>query len=172
MSETRRRHVTRLTLVALVLALTAPSSEAGGARLEGYVLGVDGRAATGYRIHLVDDEGRDVAQAATTDEGIYRFRDLSSGAYSVGIESPEGRMSPVAAPPIRLAADELARRDIKLVEADEAQRAAVSQDNNSFGVFWAGLSPLAKAGTVIGVFIILGVTIKALDDDEKRGTRD
>ena len=170
MSKTQSRIVARLTLLALVLALAPTSSEAAGARLEGYVLAVDGRAADGHRVHLIDDRGQDVAQVTTSDEGVYRFRDLPGGAYALGIESPEGRVAPVAAAPIRLGQDELARRDIKLVQADQDQRDTVGQENNSFGIFWAGLSPAAKAWSVIGVFVILGITIKALDDDDPKGT--
>jgi hypothetical protein len=166
MNKMQSKTVARLVAVALLLALAPAPSAATGSRLEGYVLGVDGRAADGYRIHLIDGEGRDVRQAPTSDEGIYRFRDLSAGAYSLGVENPEGRMAPVAAAPIRLGDDELARRDIKLVEADRDEREAVSRENNSFGVFWAGLSPAAKAWSVVGVFVILGVTIAALDDED------
>jgi hypothetical protein len=168
MSKIQTDVVARLTLVVLVLAWVAPA-EAAGARLEGYLLDVDGRAAPGFEIHLIDDEGQDVARAATSDEGLYRFRDLTSGSYSLGIEDPDGRIAPVAAPPVRLGSDELARRDIKLVQAGTAERERVGRENFSFGVFWAGLSPAAKAGSVIGTFVLLGLTIKALDD-EPHGT--
>jgi hypothetical protein len=172
MSKTHSRIVARLTLLALALALAPLPSQAAGARLEGYVLAVDGRAADGHRVHLIDDSGRDVGQATTSDEGLYRFRDLAGGSYALGIENPEGRVAPVAAPPIRLGQDELARRDIKLVQADQTQRETVGQENNSFGVYWAGLSPAAKAWSVIGVFVILGVAIVALDDDDAKGSPD
>jgi len=172
MSKTERRIVAHLTLLILILAIVpTPTEAAGAARLEGVVLGVDGRAAGGHRVHLIDDTGHDVAQAMTGDEGVYRFRDLSSGAYVLGIENPEGLVAPVSAALIRLGNDELARRDVKLVQADQAQREMASNENGGFGVFWAGLSPGAKAWSVIGVFIILGITIEALDEDENRGTQ-
>lgn len=167
MTHMQIKTVARLVMVALVLALAPVQAQAGGARLEGYLLGVDGRAASGYRIHLIDDEGLDVAQSLTSDEGVYRFRDVTAGAYSLGVESPEGRVAPVAAPPVRLGADELARRDIKLIASGDAEREAVERENYSFGVWWAGLSPAAKAGSVVGVFVILGVTVQALDDEDQ-----
>jgi len=34
----------------------------------------------------------------------------------------------------------------------------------------AGLSPTAKAGSVIGTFVLLGFTIKALDEDSERAS--
>jgi len=174
MSRTQNTFVARVTLVALALtpALAPVSAQApAGARLEGFVLGVDGRAAPGYRVHLIDATGRDVAQAATGGDGVYRFRDLASGAYSLGIENTEGQIAPVAAPPVRLGRDELARRDVKMVDADPARRDSASRENASFGVFWAGLSPGAKAWSVIGVFVLVGITIKALDDGETRSTQ-
>jgi hypothetical protein len=165
------KRVARLMLAALALSIASVPVEAGGARLEGYLVGADGRAAAGYRVHLIDGEGRDVEQSETSDEGVYRFRDLASGAYSLGIESPDGRMAPVAAPPVRLDADELARRDIKLVEASADQQAAVGRENKGFGFWWAGLPPEAKAGAVIGTFVALGLGMQALDDDsEDRGS--
>jgi len=164
MSKTQIDIVARLTLVVLVLALVTPA-QAAGARLEGYLLDVDGRAASGFKVHLIDGRGGDVAEASTTGEGVYRFRDLPSGSYSLGIEDREGRMAPVSAPPVRLDDDELARRDVKLVQAGQLERERVGRENFSFGVFWAGLSPVAKAGSVIGTFVLLGFTIKALDDD-------
>lgn len=169
MTDMQSRMVAPLISVALALALVPVQAEAGGARLEGYLLGVDGRAASDHKVHLIDGEGHDVAQSSTSGEGVYRFHDLRAGEYSLGIESPEGRMAPVAAPPVRLGADELARRDIKLVASGEAERERVQRENYSFGVWWAGLSPAAKAGTVVGTFVILGVTVQALDD-ENAGT--
>jgi hypothetical protein len=170
MFDMRTKTVARLILAALVLALAPVQAEAGGGRLEGYLLGVDGRAASDHRVHLIDGDGLGVAQTSTSDDGVYRFRDLKAGEYSLGIESPDGQMAPVAAPPVRLGTDELARRDIKLIASGQAERDAVGRENYSFGVWWAGLSPAAKAGSIIGTFVILGVTVKALDDDEEGGT--
>ena len=48
MSKTQIDIVARLTLVVLVLALVTPA-QAAGARLEGYLLDVDGRAASGFK---------------------------------------------------------------------------------------------------------------------------
>jgi hypothetical protein len=165
------KSVARVLLVALVMTLVPAHAAAGGARLEGYVLDVDGRAASGFTVHLIDDTGEEVARSTTSDEGVYRFRDLASGAYSLGVGNPEGQVAPVSAPPVRMGPEELARRDIKLVRATGAEREAVGVGNRSFGMFWAGLSPAAKAWSVIGVVVILGITVKALDsDDESKAT--
>ena len=53
--------------VAGLLILLAP-------RLEGLLLGVDGRPATEMRVHLIDDQGRDLAQVATSEDGLYSFK--------------------------------------------------------------------------------------------------
>jgi hypothetical protein len=172
MSKFPRVTIAGSTLVALVLAFfpALALGNPGGARLEGYLVDVDGRTAQGFRVHLIDASGRDTAQATTSDRGVYRFRDLEAGAYSLGIENTEGQLAPVNAPPVKLASNELARRDIKLVGADAGDRAAVSEVNHSFGVWWAGLSPATKAWSVVGSFIILGIALSALDSHDNRAT--
>ena len=152
MSKIQQSVAARVTLAALVLALLpAPAwSDAPGARLEGLLLDTDGRAATGYRVHLIDSNGQDVAQAGTSPGGLYSFRDLPSGHYSLGIESPEGLMAPVAAPPVHLTRNALARRDVKLVQGTAEQQAAIGQQNYSIGLWLAGLTKLQKAGVAFG----------------------
>jgi len=168
MNQTQTQLVARLMLVVLILMLAPVRAEAAGSRLEGLVLDLDGRAATDHVVHLIDLEGRDVAQSSTSDDGVYRFRDLASGEYSLGIEHGEGRVAPVAAPPVRLGHDQLARRDIKLIRATGEEQADVGKKNRSFGVFWASLSPVAKAGMLLGTVVVLGVTVQALDDESRR----
>ena len=163
MSFQIRTVAAHVALFAMLLAVTP--AQAAGARLEGYVVGTDGRGVSGYQVHLIDGTGQGVQKATTSEKGVYRFRDLPAGAYSLGIESPEGKVAPVAAPPTELASAELARRDIKLVEASREQREAVAKQNADFGLWWAGLSPPAKAWAVVAVFVVLGVTFAALDDE-------
>ncbi len=158
------------TLLALVLGVQqAPlRANSGGARLEGFLIDVDGRAASGFRVHLIDSRGEDVAQATSSDQGIYAFRELPAGTYSLGIENTEGQIARVAAPVLRLGSDELARRDIKLllIEADNAAAGdTATRTAGGFGVYWAGLPPAARAGSVVGFFVILGLTLSALDDE-------
>jgi len=164
MNSKHRTLAAHVALAALLLALTP--AHAGGARLEGYVVDVDGRGAPGFRVHLIDDTGQAVAAARTTAKGVYRFRDLPAGDYSLGVESPDGKLAPVAAPPTKLNDAELARRDIKLVEANQAERETVGIENHSFGVWWAGLTKPAKTWAVLGVVVLVGLTYEALDDDE------
>ncbi len=161
------------TLLALVLGLPQATlrANAGGARLEGFLIDVDGRAASGFRVHLIDSRGEDVAQATTSDRGIYAFQELPAGTYSLGIENTEGQIARVAAPALRLGSDELARRDIKLMRADDdAAGDTADQTAKGFGICWAGLPPAVRAGSVVGVFVILGLTLSALDD-ESNATR-
>jgi len=164
MSKLQQTAVAGSTMLALILTVTAAPAMAG-ARIEGLLVDVDGRAATGYRVHLIDGNGEDVSQASAGDGGIYSFKDLPAGRYSLGVENPEGRIAPVASPPVRLAQNELARRDIKLMPTTPEAREAVGAQNAEFGLFWAGLSPWAKTWSVIGVLVFLGVTISALSDE-------
>ena len=155
------------TLLALLLAVPqAPSrASAGGARLEGFLIDVDGRAAAGFRVHLIDSLGDDVAQATTSGRGIYAFQQLPAGTYSLGIENIEGRIARVAAPGLRLGTDELARRDIKLMQANAAADTGTTAAPEGFLVYWAGLPPAVRASSVVGVFVILGLTLSKLDDE-------
>ena len=118
------------------------------------MLGVDGRPAAEMRVHLIDGQGRDVAQAATSEDGLYSFKDLPSGEYSLGIENAEGQMAPVAAPPVRLGQGELARRDLKLMQADPAAVNAATAANYGMGTWWASLTPAAKAWTVVAIVAV------------------
>lgn len=164
MNKVRKTTGAAATLVAVVLALT-PTQALASARLEGLLVGADGRAATGFRVHLIDASGADVAQASASHAGLYSFRDLPAGAYSLGVENTQGQIAPVAAPPVRLADNQLARRDIRLQPATDAEREAVGQINADFGMFWAGLSPMAKTWAIIGTLFFVGVTLVALDNE-------
>jgi hypothetical protein len=166
MSKPYKTAVAAPTILALILTLAGAPALAGG-RIEGLLVDVDGRAAAGFRVHLIDSSGTDVSRAAASEGGIYSFRDLPAGRYSLGVESPDGKVAPVASPPVRLSENELARRDIKLMPATPEAREAVGAANADFGLWWAGLSPWAKTWSVIGVLAFLGVTWAALDDDDE-----
>ncbi len=160
MSKMHRVAVSTLLALVLGLAQAPPRANAGGARLEGFLIDVDGRAASGFRVHLIDSRGEDVAQATSSDQGIYAFQELPAGTYSLGIENTEGRIARVAAPALRLGPNELARRDIKLMQADNA---AAGDTAGGFAIYWAGLPPAVRAGSVVAVFVILGLTLRALN---------
>jgi hypothetical protein len=153
-----------LCLTALPAVAGSPD---GAARLEGRVLGVDGFPASGYRIHLVGGAGADLGRSEVDEKGIYSFPGLAPGAYSLGVESPEGLVAPVASPPIQLGARELARRDIKLMEADAQAIDGMLAANPSLGAWWGERTLAAKIWTVVGIVAIAGVTSAALDDDDE-----
>jgi hypothetical protein len=157
------------TLVALAATLLPATARAGqpGATLEGLILGSDGRAGAGYRVHLIDREGRVVARATASASGHYTFEGVAGGEYALGIESAEGLMAPVAAPPVRVGRDGLVRRDIKLIGASPEQQAAAGTGSYSVGMWWAGLSTASKAWTIVGVVVITGITVAALTDDDE-----
>jgi len=156
------------TVFALLLWVASPVlAGADGARLEGLLLGVDGRPAAAMTVHLIDTPGRDLAQAATSDDGVYSFKDLPAGEYSLGVESPEGGMAPVAAPPVRLTSGELARRDLKLMQADAVSVNAATGANYGMGAWWASLTPAAKAWTVVAVLAVVGITAAALSTENE-----
>jgi len=157
--------------LAVCGATMAPPAAAGsgGGRLEGLLVGVDGRAASGYTLHLIDGDGRDVGQSRTSDEGIYSFPELPSGDYALGVEAPDGRVALVDAAPVRVGRSSLARRDVRLTEANPADQNSVLTANPSLGLWWAGLSPTARAWSIVGMTILTVITISAFrrDDDSR-----
>jgi hypothetical protein len=171
MSRTLRSLAACATLVALLPWIAPPAALAGsagsGARLEGLLLGLDGRAAVDHRVHLIDADGEDLAQSDVAEDGLYSFAGLPAGHYSLGVELPDGTFTPVAAPPVRLGRDGLARRDVKLLttlEGDASNEAL--QANYGLGKWWNGLSTGGKVWTILGVLVAAGLIYEVLDDDE------
>jgi hypothetical protein len=155
---------------ALLLWSFPLSALAGpGARLEGLVVGIDGRAGAGFTVHLIDPQGEPLARASTDARGVYGFAGLPAGEYGLGVETPAGELAPVAAPPIRLGENELARRDVKLLATEGTGRPTGAPASYAVGMWWAGLSPAAKAWTIVGIVVVTGVTLASLDsgDDEQ-----
>lgn len=162
-----RRTLAGFTLLSLIVALS-PAGAGSGALLEGRVVGEDGRAASGFAVHLIGDGGRQVGVSNTDTDGIYSFPSLDAGEYHLGIEHPSGGMAPVAGPPVRLGDGELARRDLKLMHASPQQRRQALQGNASLGSWWAGLTPAAKAWSIVAIVVVVGITVAALDDDDEQ----
>jgi len=153
-----------LTALAMILFLIpAPAMAGDDARLEGLVIGVDGRPASGYQVHLIDGDGQAVGTATTGNDGVYSFRDMAAGDYAMGIENTEGQIAPTAGPEVHLGQGELARRDVKLMSADAQTRNAALGANYGVGMWWAGLSPAAKVWTVVAVVAVTAITIAAFD---------
>ena len=91
-----------LTIFSMLLWIAPAPALAfdGGARLEGLLLDTSGMPAKGLKVHLIDADGKAMALASASQEGLYSFRDLPAGEYSLGIENGSGQMAPVAAPPV------------------------------------------------------------------------
>ena len=156
------------TLFALALWVAPPTIlAADGGRLEGLVMDLDGRAATSHRVHLIGAAGQDLGQSAVGEDGLYSFTGLPAGQYSLGIEMPDGSLAPVAAPPVRLAQDELARRDLKLVHSDADLVNGALQANYGLGEWWASLSKPGKTWTIIAIVIGAVLTYDALKSERK-----
>jgi len=162
------------TLFALLLwmAPLPALAQQGGARLEGLLVGIDGRPANDMTVHLIDGQGNDVAQAATSGDGLYSFQDLPPGNYSLGIENPAGQMAPVAAPPVKLGGDELARRDLQMLQSDPAAMSQATSANYGLGTWWAGLSGAAKAWTIVAIVAVVGITAAAVSSSEDSKEQD
>jgi hypothetical protein len=152
--------------MSLTLAAAPPA-----ARLDGMLLDVDSRPARGHAVYLIDPHGRPVSRAVTADDGQYSFPDLAAGQYTMGIESPDGRVSPVAGPPLELRGGELARRDVKLYESDAETQGAAVRANFGFLTWWHGLSLPAKIGMGLGVFFGGVVLAKSLESDDSGAPR-
>ncbi len=168
MQKTARSALALLTACAVSVAAargSPPVGASGGSRLEGLLVNVDGRTASGFTLHLIDREGRDVGQSMTAADGLYSFPELPPGNYSLGVEDPAGRMAVVDAPPFRLGRDSLVRHDVRLMQGGPDAQSAAFAANPSIGLWWAGLSPQARVWTVVGVVLIALITVKALDSD-------
>jgi hypothetical protein len=168
MCRTLKSLAAHTTLFALMLWIVSPPNLAAGgsgARLEGLVLDLDGRAAAGHRIHLIDTGGQDLAQSAVGEDGLYSFAGLGAGQYSLGVELPDGTLAPVAAAPVRLGDDQLARRDLKLVTSDADMTNAALQANHAVGQWWGDLSNPGKAWTIVGIVVAAALIYDALDDE-------
>ena len=75
-------------------------------------------------------------------------------------------MAPVAAPPVRMGEGELARRDLKLMQADPSTISGAAGANYGLGTWWASLTPAAKAWTVVAIVAVVAITWAALDEDD------
>lgn len=163
-----RQAIATISILALSSGLLPlAAAPAGAARLEGLVVGVDGRPAAGTQVHLIDAAGREVAHAAAGADGVYSFAGVEPGSYAMGLESSSGARAPVAAPAVRLGSGKLVRRDLKLVESDAATVDASARSSYGLGAWWAGLSPAAKVGTIIGLVAVIAITVAALDSDDE-----
>jgi hypothetical protein len=147
MNDTVKSVAARLTIFSLIFYLVpiAVLASEPGATLEGLVIDPDGRPSAGVTVYLFDDEGQTRAQATAADDGVYSMPDVSAGVYGMGVETADGVVAPVSAPPIRLTGGELVRRDLKLVQADEASVDQALTANYGFGSWFKGLGGGEKA---------------------------
>ena len=74
MRRSRKTLTAGLALLALVVSWMPAfaGSNVPGARLEGLLVGVDGRPAGGYAVHLIDAQGADIGRSVVTEDGIGR----------------------------------------------------------------------------------------------------
>lgn len=173
MNNTIRRMLSFTTIFALLVFLMPISAlcSDGGSRLEGLMIGIDGKPATGYRVLLIGDEGQVLARAGT-EEGIYRFHDLRAGSYSLGIENYEGSAAPVMSEPAQLGDGELVRLDIKLMEPGAGIVPGVNDDDDgmgkNLGIWWAGLTKRGKILALVALgAVVTTTTVILLDDDDE-----
>jgi hypothetical protein len=160
--------VASLTILALLLWIApAPVLAADGfGRLEGLLLDTEGKAASGFAVHLIDAEGRSLVKAEASEQGIYSFKDLPEGRYSLGIENPDGQFAPVSSPPVEVGPNELTRRDLKLLKTDSETMNMAATENYGLGMWWSSLTPAAKTWTGVAIIVIGGITWAAFDEDD------
>jgi len=156
-----------LTVVALVCAAGPGPLVAGtgSARLEGLVIGAQGKPAAGAKVYLFDDDGATRAQAVSAQDGVYSMRDVPAGRYGMSVRTPEGIVAPVSSAPIRLADGQLVRRDLKLVEANDAAVDRALTANYGFGSWFKGLSGPEKAGVIVGFVAVAALIYSAFSDN-------
>lgn len=165
-----KNRVAIAAIFALIFATTPGLVVAGdaGSRIEGMVIAADGKPAAGYSVHLIESNGEASRTAETDSDGIYTFGGLESGDYALGIQTPGGEAAAVAAPPVAVQGQELARRDIRLYNSNSQLNSAPVNYSGGMGLWWAGLSAGAKAGTIIALLAVVGYgTSELLDDDDE-----
>ena len=154
------------SLMLLWFPASAWSATPVGGRIEGLLLDVEGLPAAGYHLVLVDPDGNATEAEAVSEEGLYSFRDLPAGTYSMAIQSRDGRFAPVAAAPVRLRSGQLVRRDVRMIEASPEQ---VDQAAANFGlrVWWIGLRKRDQILWSIGMIGFGVILWLLLTDDDK-----
>jgi hypothetical protein len=166
----RRALSTVLGLGLLAAAVPAPAfASADPARLEGLVIGIDGRPAAGHAVVLVDDTGRVVERSTSNDDGLYRFEPVAPGDYGIGLELPDGTAVPVPAADGRLRAGELARRDIRLLRTEQPMQLAPGKTHSGLVLWWVGLSPAAKTALIVGAAAGVWLLLDSGSDDSGSG---
>jgi len=162
-----------MTVMGLLLSTAQIDVAASaGARLEGVLVGVDGRPAADHRVTLVDGGGAEVGTTRTDDDGVYSFRGLAEGDYGVMVEGPSGELGGSPGESLRLGGDQLARHDMRLMEAD-AETAAMLQANYGVKQNYAGMTIAEKTWLWVVVGVVGGLTMfLVLDDDDERRASD
>lgn len=168
MKYSSRKALASLTILSLVLAVSPVIGQpsATGARLEGLLLGVDGKPVEGFSVLLIDETGTVRSTATTESDGMYRFRDLRAGSYGLGLESPDGAGAAVRSEPTKLADGQLVRMDIKLLEPEPGASLAPGANQKGLGVWYAGLTRRGKILTWVAVGVLVTTTVIILADDE------
>jgi len=156
------------TVVGLLIATSQLNVIVAGssARLEGILLDVDGRPAAGHRVHLIGGAGDPLGSATTSDDGLYAFNDLEAGDYALMIEGPTGQIGALAGPPLRLGQNELARRDLKLLEADPEQIDSTLNANYGLKARYASMSTAEQVWTWVVIVLVGGLTLFLIFDDD------
>ena len=167
MNRTARRTLSAVLGLALVLAAVPAPAFAGAepARLEGIVIGTDGRPAAGHAVLLVDDAGQVTERSTSNEDGLYRFEQVAPGEYGIGLELPDGTAVPVPEADGRLRSGELARRDIRLLATEQPMQLAPGKTHNGLVLWWVGLSPAAKTALIVGAAAGIWLLLDSDSDD-------
>jgi len=165
--RTISRTVACSTILTMLLWTTLAVAAGGTGRLDGLVLGTDGKPAVGSTVHLIDGDGKS-RRAEVDVEGRYSLADVPAGSYSIGIETAAGQVGPVVAPPVRIDEGHLVRRDVKLANATPQLVDQAVQGNYSFGSWFSGLGTGAQAGVVLGFLVAAYGAVELIDDDDNK----
>lgn len=156
--------------IALCAHLAPAWPASAGARLEGRILDVAGRPASGYRVLLLDAAGGEIASSAgTTPEGFYSFARVPPGSYGLGIEGPGGLLAAVTGPPATLNDGASVRRDVRLVRLDGRVLPALGMYPGSGG-WWSRQTRNQKIWIVAGIVVGAGIIAAVLGNDEKKAS--
>jgi len=115
-------------------------------------------------VYLIDEQGT-ARRATTSNSGMYSFEDVAAGVYSLGVETPAGAIAPATAPPFRMDAGRLVRRDLKLLEADAPTVGRAATANYGVGTWWGSMNAGGKVGVLVAVAAVGWGVYEALDDE-------
>ncbi len=147
-----RAHVSFAVFLLIVLAANLPAQTASGT-LRGRITDPSGAVIASATVTATPAEGKS-ATAVSNSQGVYEFKGLAPGDYTVTVSAKGFAVDQEAA--VKVSAGQVQQFDIALAIAVEKQNVEVQEETPTVDV-----SPQSSAGTLI----LKGKDLDALSDD-------